>query len=454
MELRNVLIQQRTYFNGNHTKSVAFRKAQLLKLKHMLITHESEILQALRQDLNKSETEAYLTELSIVYSEINGALKHIERWSRPSIKRSPLYLLGSLSYTIKEPYGVVLILSPWNYPLQLALMPLIGCLASGNTAILKCSRSSMATSTLLYNLINKTFTPEIAYCVDPNFDYIELMKFRYDYIFFTGSEQVGKSIMSTAAKTLTPVSLELGGKSPTIVTKDANLTLAAKRIVWAKLLNAGQTCVAPDYVLVDQAVKDAFIEKLKEQIQHQCPLGANDPNYPKIINQKHYDRLKLLITNEMDKSTPTFDDVAHKIGLTLFTNSTYRSDVMKEEIFGPILPILSYKHIENAINAIKIRPKPLACYIFTSNRDLAKQLINEISFGGGCINDCILQLANHHLPFGGVGQSGMGSYHGKYSFDTFSHEKSIQNNTYLFDVPLRYARSKPSALKFMKLFIK
>lgn len=454
MELKNVLLQQRTYFNNNHTKSVSFRKAQLLKLKHMLITHETEVTQALFEDLNKSETEAYLTEISIVYTEINRTLKQIDKWAKPTAKRTPLYLLGANSYTIKEPYGVVLILSPWNYPLQLALMPLIGCLAAGNTAIVKCSRSSSATSELLYKLLNQTFSPEVVYCVDPQVDYVELMKYRYDYIFFTGSERVGKTIMAIAAKSLTPVSLELGGKSPTIVTKDANLNLAAKRIVWAKLLNAGQTCVAPDYVLVDQEVKEAFLEKLKKQIELQCPLGPADPTYPKIINQKHYNRLKTLIVNEDDKSASTWDDETGKIGLTLFTNCSYKSDVMREEIFGPILPILSYNKLSSAINAIKLQPKPLACYIFTQDQKQAKQLINEISFGGGCINDCILHLANHHLPFGGVGQSGMGSYHGKYSFDTFSHEKSIQNSTHLLDLPLRYARSKPSALKFMKLFLK
>ncbi|MEG0165109.1 aldehyde dehydrogenase family protein [Anaerorhabdus sp.] len=454
MELKDVLIRQKTYFNTNKTKSVAFKKAQLLKLKHMITTHEKEIYDALYQDLNKSEMESYLTELSIVYSELNDAIKNVEKWSKPALKKVPLHLIGSYSYTMKEPYGAALILSPWNYPVQLALAPLVGCLAAGNTAILKCSKSSLATSTLIYNLINTTFSPEIVYCVDPKFDYNELMRYRYDYIFFTGSESVGKTIMKTAAKSLTPVSLELGGKSPTFVTKDADINLAAKRIVWAKLLNAGQTCVAPDYVLVDQEVKEEFIKKVLEQIEKQCPQGIQNPSYPKIINGKHYLRLKTLIDNEPYKTTPTFEDTSLKIGLTLFTNCSFSSEVMKEEIFGPILPILTYKKLQTAINVVKSKPKPLACYVFTRNKLVANHILNDLSFGGGCINDCVMHLANHHLPFGGVGQSGMGHYHGKYSFDTFSHEKAIQNNSFLLDVPMRYARNNERAFKLVKALIK
>ncbi|SJZ80288.1 aldehyde dehydrogenase family protein [Anaerorhabdus furcosa] len=440
MIYQDIINSQRNYFNSNKTKNVEFRKAQLLKLKHMIKSHEDDLCEALRTDLSKSKTESYLTEISIVYSEINSALKTLDRFARPSYKKIPLHLIGSLGYTLKEPYGTVLILAPWNYPVQLTLAPLVGALAAGNTAIVKSSESSLATSTLLQKLLNETFPTEVVYCLDPKVDPELLFKFKYDYIFFTGSEKIGKQIMAHAAKYLTPVTLELGGKSPTFVTRSANITQAAKRIVWAKLLNAGQTCVAPDYILVDKSVKDEFIEQVLDQIQRQCPKGVLEETYPCMINAKHYLRIKKLIGEEMYKTETSFDDNTRKIGLTLFTHATFNSPIMKEEIFGPILPIIEYDEIGEVIEIVKSKAKPLACYIFSKNKEVSKRIIEEVSFGGGCINDCVMHLANHHLPFGGVGQSGMGSYHGKYSLETFSHTKSIQNNTYLIDLPLRYSK--------------
>ncbi|MEG0076479.1 aldehyde dehydrogenase family protein [Anaerorhabdus sp.] len=441
MIYQDIMNHQRIFFDSNKTKTVEFRKAQLLKLKHMLKTHEDEILDALNMDLSKSKSESYLTELSIVYSEIHTALKMLDRFARPSYKCVPIHLLGSYSYTLKEPYGIVLILAPWNYPVQLTLAPLVGALAAGNTAIIKSSKSSYATSSLLQKLINETFTIDTVYALDPKVDPELLFKFKYDYIFFTGSERVGKMVMAHAAKSLTPVTLELGGKSPTFVTRSANIAQAARRIVWAKLLNAGQTCVAPDYILVDKDVKDELVEHLIDQIQRQCPKGINEESYPRLISAKAYLRIKKLIGDEMYKTETSFDDQIFKIGLTLFTHATFKSPVMKEEIFGPILPIIEYEDLSQAIETVKQQPKPLACYIFSRDSITTKKITDEVSFGGGCVNDCVMHLANHNLPFGGVGQSGMGTYHGKYSLDTFSHTKSIQNNSYLIDLPLRYSKN-------------
>ncbi|MEG0404507.1 MAG: aldehyde dehydrogenase family protein [Anaerorhabdus sp.] len=453
MIYQDILNSQRKFFNSNKTKNIAFRKAQLLKLKHMIKTNEDALMDALNQDLSKSRTESYQTEISIVYSEIDVALKQLEKWSKPACKLAPLHLIGSTSYTIAEPYGIVLILAPWNYPIQLTLAPLVGALAAGNTAIIKCSKESNATSTLLETLINETFPIEVVYCIDPSVDPDLLFKFKYDYIFFTGSERVGKIVMQHASKYLTPVTLELGGKSPTFVTRDANLATAAKRIIWSKLLNAGQTCVAPDYIIVDASVKDELINQLNKQIQLQNPLGIEDANYPRIINAKHYMRIKKLISNEPNKTTCTTNDETFKISLTLFTNATFESEIMKDEIFGPILPIISYNTLDEVIEIVKSRPKPLACYIFSRNKEVTNRIINEVSFGGGCVNDCVMHLANHNLPFGGVGQSGMGHYHSKYSFNTFSHTKAIQNNTYLFDLPLRYTKNEKT-LQILKKVMK
>lgn len=452
MKINEVLTKQKEFFNTNATKDIAFRKAQLLKLKHMILMNEDAINNALKLDLNKSYFETYVTEISIVLAEINSALKNIEKWSKPSYKRTPLHLIGSSACTIKEPYGVVLILSPWNYPLQLTLAPLVGCLASGNTAILKCSKSSANTSQLLLTLINETFDSEVVHCVSDATDYDELLNCAYDYIFFTGSARVGKIIMKSAAQYLTPVSLELGGKSPVFVSSDADLNLASKRIIWAKALNSGQTCVAPDYVLVDKKVKDEFIKKCEEQIVKMFPNGINEENYPKIINHNHFNRLVNLIKVHDGKIVANSE--TSQIFLTLLPNCSLDSEIMKDEIFGPILPIIEYENINDAIAFVKSKSKPLACYVFSNNSSYSRRIIHEVSFGGGCVNDCVMHLANHYLPFGGVGESGMGQYHSKYSFDTFSHVKAIQNNTHLFDLPLRYPRYSEKGLKFIKKIMK
>lgn len=452
MKITDVLKKQKEFFNTNATKDIAFRKAQLLKLKHMILMNEDAISNALLLDLNKSAFETYATEISIVLAEINTALKNVKKWSKPVRKLTPIHLIGSSAYTLKEPYGVVLILSPWNYPIQLALAPLVGCIAAGNTAILKCSKSCANTSRLLFTLINETFDNNVIYCIDESTEYEEILNCSYNYIFFTGSERVGKIIMKSASQYLTPVSLELGGKSPVFISADADLNMASKRIIWAKSLNSGQTCVAPDYVLIDKKVKDEFISKCEEQITKMFPNGINEENYPKIINNFHFQRLVDLI--KVHDGNVVANAETSQVFLTLLPNCTWDSDIMKEEIFGPILPIIEYEDVSDAIASVKSRSKPLATYIFSKNTSYSQRILREVSFGGGCVNDCVMHLSNHYLPFGGVGGSGMGQYHGHYSFDTFSHVKAIQNNTHLFDLPLRYPRYSAKGLKCIKKIIK
>ncbi len=451
MSIQNVLKSQQSFFNQNRTKDLIFRKKQLQKLKLMILNHEKEITEALHKDLNKSPYECFVTETSIVLKEIDVAFKNLNRWARLKRKRTPLHLFGSNAYTVREPFGVSLILAPWNYPFQLALAPVVGSIAAGNTIILKCSRTSNHTSFLLRTLLNETFDPSFLYCVDENIDYDELLDNPYDIIFFTGSEKVGKIILSKAAQYCTPTILELGGKSPVIIDKNCNLKLACKRIVWGKSLNSGQTCIAPDYILVHASLKEAFMKELHTQFNKLFPRREADQNYPKIISESHYQRLIDLAQKE---GVPINNTGNQKLFITPLPQATWDSPSMKDEIFGPLLPILTYADINDALIKIKERPKPLACYVFSNDIAFSKKIIHEISFGGGCINDCIMHIANHHLPFGGVGSSGMGKYHGYSSFLAFSHEKAIQNNTYLFDVPLRYPPYTANKIKWIRKIMK
>jgi aldehyde dehydrogenase (NAD+) len=421
----------------------------------MLKENESEIYYALKQDLNKSKHEAFVTELGFLYSELDFALKNLKTWMAAEKVPSPMSHKGSNSYILKEPYGVVLVIAPWNYPLQLALAPAIGALAAGNCVIIKPSEQAKSTSQLLSALIQSTFDPSLFYVAEGGKDTTHtLLDEQFDYIFYTGSAPAGKEVMNRASEHLTPVTLELGGKSPAIVDTDANINLAAKRIVWAKFTNAGQTCAAPDYLYVHEDAKFQLMKALVKQIKNlfgKHPLYNED--YTRIINEKHFNRLISFLNNGDIVHGGKFDDSTLLIEPTILDKITWEDNVMQEEIFGPILPVLSFQTIEDALYTIRRQDKPLALYYFGENEKIQEQVIEFISFGGGAINDAMLHLANPYLPFGGVGKSGMGAYHGKYSFDTFTHEKSILRQTTKFDLPFRYPGSKLNTSvvkKFMK----
>ena len=450
VELKEIINKQRDFFNTNATKSVKYRIKILQRLKEAIRNNEVAILSALYKDLLKSKAEAYMSELAIVYAEINEALKNVRKWSRPEKVKGTISTFPAKNYIYSEPYGVVLIISPWNYPFNLAIAPLIAAIAAGNTAIIKCSKESVYTSKVIKYIINKAFSSNYVFCVDEDIDYDELLNQRYDYIFFTGSQRVGKIVMNIASNNLIPISLELGGKSPCIIDETANIKLAARRVLWGKLLNAGQTCVSVDYVLIHSSVKDRFIKYLQKELKKRYPNALNNDTYPRIINEYHYKRLMNLIKSEENIIGGRGDDVVHRLEPTILPDVDFDHEIMKEEIFGPLLPIIEYDDINNVIRIIKEHEKPLACYVFTRDEDTAKHIINSISYGGGCINDVILQVSNHYMPFGGVGSSGVGSYHGKFGFDTFSHKKSIVWSKTMIDLPIRYAPFNQLKFRILK----
>ena len=450
VELKEIINKQRDFFNTNATKSVKYRIKMLQRLMEAIRNNEVAILSALYKDLLKSKAEAYMSELAIVYAEINEALKNVRKWSRPEKVKGTIATFPSKNYVYSEPYGVVLIISPWNYPFNLAISPLIAAIAAGNTAIIKCSKESIYTSKVIKYIINKAFSSNYIFCVDEDIDYDELLNQRYDYIFFTGSQRVGKIVMNIASNNLIPISLELGGKSPCIIDETANIKLAARRVLWGKLLNAGQTCVSVDYVLIHSSVKDRFIKYLQKELKKRYPNALNNDTYPRIINEYHYKRLMNLIKSEESIIGGRGDDVVRRLEPTILPDVDFDHEIMKEEIFGPVLPIIEYDDINNVIRIIKAHEKPLACYVFTRDEDTAKRIIKSISYGGGCINDVILQVSNHYMPFGGVGSSGIGSYHGKFGFDTFSHKKSIVWSKTMIDLPIRYAPFSPLKFRMLK----
>lgn len=450
VELKEIINKQRDFFNTNATKSVKYRIKMLQRLKEAIRNNEVAILSTLYKDLLKSKAEAYMSELAIVYAEINEALKNVRKWSRPEKVKGTIATFPANNYVYSEPYGVVLIISPWNYPFNLAIAPLIAAIAAGNTAIIKCSKESVYTSKVIKYIINKAFGLNYIFCVDEDIDYDELLNQRYDYIFFTGSQRVGKIVMNVASNNLIPVSLELGGKSPCIIDETADIKLAARRVLWGKLLNAGQTCVSVDYVLIHSSVKDRFIKYLQKEIKRRYPNALNNDTYPRIINEHHYKRLMNLIKSEESIIGGRGDDVVHRLEPTILPDVDFDHKIMKEEIFGPVLPIIEYDDINNVIRIIKEHEKPLACYVFTRDKYIAKHIIKSISYGGGCINDVILQVSNHYMPFGGVGSSGTGSYHGKFGFDTFSHKKSIVWGETMIDFPIRYAPFNQVKFRILK----
>lgn len=432
---------QHAFFNTNKTKSISWRLAKLRALKASIRAHEDDILAALEADLSKSAYESYVTEIGLIMSELNDAIRNVRRWARPQHVSTALTNFLATSKILHEPYGVVLIMAPWNYPFLLTVDPIIGAVAAGNCFIAKPSDYSPATSAIIKTIVDEVFEPENGATVlggrEAN---TALLEQKYDYIFFTGSTTVGRIVMDAAAKNVTPLSLELGGKSPCIIDETANIELAAKRVTWGKYLNAGQTCVAPDYVYVHRAVKDKFVAAVKRYITQfygENPLKSAD--LVSIVNQKHFDRLRGLVENETPVCGGAADAVSLKIEPSVYEGITWESPLMSEEIFGPFMPILTYESLDDVIAQVKAHNRPLALYVFTTNKEVEERVLSEVSFGGGCVNDTVVHLASTSLPFGGVGASGMGNYHGKYSFETFSHQKSILKKSNLIDVPLRYA---------------
>ncbi|HDJ4969265.1 TPA: aldehyde dehydrogenase [Staphylococcus aureus] len=418
----------KAFFNTQQTKDISFRKEQLKKLSKAIKSYESDILEALYTDLGKNKVEAYATEIGITLKSIKNARKELKNWTKTKNVDTPLYLFPTKSCIKKEPYGTVLIIAPFNYPFQLVFEPLIGAIAAGNTAIIKPSELTPNVARVIKRLINETFDANYIEVIEGGIEETQtLIHLPFDYVFFTGSENVGKIVYQAASENLVPVTLEMGGKSPVIVDETANIKVASERICFGKFTNAGQTCVAPDYILVHESVKDDLITALSKTLREF--YGQNiqqSPDYGRIVNLKHYHRLTSLLNSAQMNIVfgGHSDEDERYIEPTLLDHVTSDSAIMQEEIFGPILPILTYQSLDEAIAFIHQRPKPLSLYLFSEDENATQRVINELSFGGGAINDTLMHLANPKLPFGGVGASGMGRYHGKYSFDTFTHEKS------------------------------
>ena len=452
MKIQEIYTKQQDFFSSNETKNVNFRIEQLKKFKIILKENEKLLYKAIYEDFGKSEFETYASELSLLYHEINNFIKNIKKWSRRKKVSTGLVNFPAKSFIISEPLGVTLIIGAWNYPYQLSLVPAITSLAAGNTVILKPSELPSETSKIMAKIINANFSNDYFCVVEGGVkETTELLKYRFDKIFFTGSIPVGRIIYQAAAKHLTPITLELGGKSPTFVLADTDIKMTAKRIIWAKFLNAGQTCVAPDYVLVDKSIEEKFLEALKREIEkYPSDSKYRDKNYLKIIDLKNFDRLNKLIDSDKLCIGGNTDRNERFISPTILRNVSFEDDVMKDEIFGPILPVLVFTDLNNAVKMVKERPKPLACYIYSKNRKAIDKLLKEISFGGGAVNDSVMHLLNSKLPFGGVGLSGTGSYHGKSGFDTFSHKKSILDKPFWLEPNIKYAPYSRRKLKIIK----
>lgn len=455
--LLSSLQRVRHYFNSGDTKEYSFRKAQLKKLKASILKHEQDIYNALYTDLKKSPEETWVTETGFVISELNAAIRNLYQWMQPEPVETNLLNLPSTSKVLKEPLGVVLIIGPWNYPFQLLINPLIGALAAGNCVVLKPSEFASATDAVMKKIIEEVFPPEyILYVPGDGATVVpEMMNnFSFDHVFYTGSTTVGKIIYKMAAERLVPVTLELGGKSPCIVESDANIKVAARRIAMTKFSNAGQMCVAPDYVIVHESIKEKFIASIKNTVE-QFFTGKPEEsyNYGKIINDKQFDRIAGYLTG----SKIVFGGRTNKSNLfiepTLLDDVKASDAVMKDEIFGPVLPVLTFKSKEEALKIIDQHPNPLAFYVFTSSKSKEKDWLNNVAFGGGCVNNASWHLTNHHLPFGGRGFSGTGNYHGKFSFDTFSHKKAVMKTPTWFDPAIKYPPFK-GKLKLFKWVIR
>lgn len=456
MEISGIVKKQRAYFATGATRDVDKRIAVLKRLQQAIRNHETGLAEAMRKDLGKSASESYMCEVGLTLSELSFQISHLKRWAKPKRRGTDLTNFHGKSFSVREPYGCVLVMSPWNYPFLLCVEPMIGAIAAGNCCVLKPSAYSPATSAAIKELMEEVFPEEYVAVVEGGrAENSALLEERFDYIFFTGGVNVGKLVMEKAAAHLTPVTLELGGKSPCIVDKTADLKLAAARIAFGKYLNCGQTCVAPDYLLIDRTVKDAFLEQFIRTVKRmygERPL--ENPDYGKIINRKHFDRICGLMDAEKLVYGGETDADALRIAPAVMEPVTRADAVMQEEIFGPILPVISFDEIGQAFDFVLEGEKPLAAYLFTRNKETEKRFLKQISFGGGCINDTIMHLATSRMGFGGVGNSGMGSYHGRKSFETFSHEKNILKKYGWIDMPLRYQPYSGKKDGLIRMFLK
>lgn len=456
MPIETLLEKQRAFFNSGKTLPYSYRLGALEALEYALYNYEEDLYKALKEDLGKSRAEAYMCEVGLTLSELHYMKKHLATFYKNRPVRTPLAQFPSKSFTVREPYGVTLIMSPWNYPVLLSLEPLIGALAAGNCCILKPSAYAPATSRVIANMLKEDFAEEYVAVVEGGREENqELLNQRFDYIFFTGGVRVGRMVMEKAAVHLTPVTLELGGKSPCIVDHTVNLKLTARRLAFGKYLNCGQTCVAPDYVLVEKSVEEELLKYLKREIEKQYGKKPfENPAYGKMINQKHFDRVRGLIDVSKVVHGGVWNEKTLQIAPTVLQGVTPDAPIMQEEIFGPVLPILTVESIEEACAFVRQRPKPLALYLFTRDERAEKQVLGGLSFGGGCVNDTIIHLATSEMGFGGVGESGMGSYHGRKSFETFSHEKSVVKKSTWLDLPMRYQPYNKIKEKLVRKFVR
>ncbi len=456
-QINSLLEKQRKYYKSGATIPVKFRIEQLKKLYATVKKYQTEVNEALKTDLGKSHFEGFMCERGLVLSEISYMIRHTKRFAKRKTVYTPLTNFASHSFKQPVPYGNTLIMSPWNYPFLLTIDPLVDSIAAGNTAIVKPSAYSPATSKIIEKIITECFSPEyVAVVTGGRAENTALLEQKFDFVFFTGSQAVGKEVLRHTAEYLTPAVLELGGKSPCIVDESANIKLAAKRIVFGKFLNCGQTCVAPDYILCESSVKDKFIGEVVKQIKKQYgdnPLENKD--YGKIINERHFERLCGLIDKDKVVIGGELNNKTHQIAPTVMDNVTESDAVMGEEIFGPIMPILTFDSFDKMIEELKDKDKPLALYLFSSNKKHINRVTKELSYGGGCINDVVVHLATSEMGFGGVGESGMGAYHGKDGFDAFSHYKSVMDKKTWLDLPMRYQPYKNKLYeKLLNIFLK
>jgi len=455
-QVLKILNEHKKFFETGRTKNVEFRIQQLVKLKQALKAKEELIIEAMHQDLGKSRFEAFTTEIGVVYVSIGLLIRNLKKWVKPKAVKTPLIFLGAKSFVYYEPFGTALIIGPFNYPMNLVIEPLIGAIAAGNCAVIKPSELTPNVSKIIAKIVKESFEENYISVIEGDKEVTALLiNAPFDYMFFTGSVNVGKIVMAAAAKNLVPVTLELGGKSPCIVDETANIDLAAQKIAWGKFSNAGQTCVAPDYVVVHKNVKTQLINSLKQCLEDF--YGANpreNKDFSRIINTRHTERIRQLIDKEKVVIGGSFEIENRYIAPTILDHVQWDDKVMEDEIFGPVLPVLEFENLETVITHINSKPKPLSLYLFTQNKAVEERIINSVSFGGGCINDTFIHLGNPYLPFGGVGNSGMGSYHGKRSFESFSHEKSILKRRINIKFMMMHPPYDDKKLRLVRIFLK
>lgn len=454
--LEKIIEEQKIFFNTGLTNTEDFRKKALITLKKSIYKYKEEIIYALKMDLNKSSTESYISEIASAYAEIDFSLKNLSDWMKDTREITNMEAMPAKSFTRYEPLGVTLVISPWNYPFLLAINPIVNAISSGNTVILKTSKKSSYTSKIIKKLLDESFDRAFIYCVDnEKVSHDELLSYKYDHIFFTGSQKVGKIIMKKASENLTKVTLELGGKSPCIVDESANLKFAAKRIIWGKLLNSGQTCVAPDYLLVHKDVKKELLRLMKQTIlEFYGDRASENPDYPRIIDKNSFERLINLMEGQNIYTGGLYNSKTLKIEPTIIDDVDFSNKIMQEEIFGPILPVIEYDDIFKVIEKLKFMDKPLSMYIFSEDKEHIDRLTYDLSSGGVCINDTIMHLTNPNLEFGGVGESGMGGYHGKFGFMNFSNRKSIMIRSNNIDIKIKYPPYSKGQEKIIKKIFK